>query len=75
MVGRIRIWSRGFTPVRIMFAGMPLDLRHDAAWHVPACGLVAKVCVIPAHVVRRSANGAFEQMRDAASLAEAGSRT
>ncbi len=50
---------------RIRFARMPFDPDHHAAALRPACGLAAEVCVIPAHVVRWSANGALEQMRDA----------
>ena len=42
---------------------MPLDLGDDAAGFVPGRGLIAEAGMIPANIIGRPADGAFQQMR------------
>ena len=64
-LGRSRQIGEGEADALIQVARMPLDLGDHAAGLRPASGLVAEVCVIPAHIVRWPADRSLEQMRDA----------
>ena len=44
---------------------MPFDLGNDTAFLVPRSGLIAEVGVIAPYMVRRTANGAGQQMGNA----------
>jgi len=50
----------------IEFAWMPFDLGNDAASLAPTGGLVAEVCVVAAHVLRRRTNRALQEVGDIA---------
>ena len=51
---------------RVQLTRMPLDLGDDAAGFVPGRGLIAEAGMIPANIIGRPADGAFQQMGDAA---------
>ena len=51
---------------RVQLTRMPLDLGDDAAGLVPGRGLIAEAGMIPAHILGRPADRAFQQMGDAA---------
>src|SRR6516165_10141804 len=50
----------------IKFSGMPLDLDDNPSRLDPGSGLIAEVGMKPAHMVRRSSDGAREQIADPA---------
>ena len=50
----------------IEFARMPLDLGDDAAGFGPTGRLIAKVRVVPPHLLRRPADRAFQKVGDIA---------
>ncbi len=50
---------------RVQLAGMPFDLGNDTAFLAPRSGLIAEAGVIAPHMIRRTANGARQQMGDA----------
>lgn len=49
---------------RVQLAGMPFDLGHDVARLVPALRQIGEAGVVPSYLVRRSPNGALEQVSD-----------
>jgi hypothetical protein len=49
---------------RIKLARMPLDLGDDPTWLRPGSGLISKVRVGTPHFVRRTADGAVEEIAD-----------
>ena len=49
----------------IQFTGMLFDLGNDTASLVPRSGLIAEAGIIMPHMVRRTANGACQQMDNA----------
>ena len=49
----------------IPFTGMLFDLGNDTASLVPRSGLIAEAGIIMPHMVRRTANGACQQMDNA----------
>ena len=51
---------------RVQLTRMPLDLGDDAAEFVPGRGLITEAGMIPANIIGRPADGAFQQMGDAA---------
>ena len=51
---------------RVQLTRMPLELGDDAAGFVPGRGLIAEAGMIPANIIGRPADGAFQQMGDAA---------
>jgi hypothetical protein len=48
----------------IEFARMPFDLGDHPARSRPASSLIGEARIGPAHIIRRTANGAFEQISD-----------
>ncbi len=49
----------------VKFAGVPFDLGNDTAFLVPRSDLIAEAGVITPYMVRRTANGARQQMGNA----------
>ena len=64
-LGRSRQIGEGEADALIQVARMPSDLGDHATGIRPSSGLVAEVCVIPAHIVRWPADRSLEQLRDA----------
>ena len=58
--------SRADGTFTVQLTRMPLDLGDDAAGFVPGRGLIAEAGMIPANIIGRPADGAFQQMGDAA---------
>jgi hypothetical protein len=61
-LGRSRQIGEGEADALIPVARMPFDLGDHAAGLCLAIGLVAEVCVIPAHIVRWPADRSLGQM-------------
>ena len=64
-LGRSRQVSDDEADARIQFARMPHDLGDDPPGLGPGGSPIAEAGVIPAHVLRRPADGTLEQMVDA----------